>query len=204
MNTRDKILFKCQEALHQHGYHQLRTDNEIKSLKITKGAFYHYFPSKPSLFKTLIEEKIKPQYLLPWLEILNAHSNQAEMLFHLLESYKQLEMKTIEKGDILCNLMQELANEEKELQEIVQQFLEDWVQILQKIILNGKAAGEFNSSADSRSIAFFIVSNLHGNLSIAKTKRSSETLTLTMNQFLKQLKQVLVSDTVNSNHYKVG
>jgi AcrR family transcriptional regulator len=47
--TRNKIVQKCFEAIAEHGFCTLRTDKEIQRLKITKGAFYHYFPGKMEL-----------------------------------------------------------------------------------------------------------------------------------------------------------
>ena len=48
-DTRQRILEKNFEAMHEHGYQGMRADKVVKELGITKGAFYHYFEGKQEL-----------------------------------------------------------------------------------------------------------------------------------------------------------
>jgi AcrR family transcriptional regulator len=56
--TRQLILQRCFEAIQAKGFETLRTDKEIARLKITKGAFYHYFPNKSELGYAVVDEVI--------------------------------------------------------------------------------------------------------------------------------------------------
>lgn len=53
-NTRKRILDTAQAMILDHGYAGVSVDMLIKSLGLTKGAFFHHFKSKNDLARTLI------------------------------------------------------------------------------------------------------------------------------------------------------
>ncbi|MDB5014222.1 MAG: hypothetical protein JWQ25_2424, partial [Daejeonella sp.] len=69
MDTRTQILNKNYEAMSKHGFQGLRTDKVIAELNITKGAFYHYFPSKNSVGYAVVDELMTPQYITNWANL---------------------------------------------------------------------------------------------------------------------------------------
>lgn len=52
---RNEILDIAQRLVYTKGYEQMSIQDILDSLHISKGAFYHYFDSKPSLLEALIE-----------------------------------------------------------------------------------------------------------------------------------------------------
>ena len=67
-STRQMILQRCFEAIQSKGFETLRTDKEIARLKITKGAFYHYFPNKAELGYAVVDEVMMPYYEQKWAQ----------------------------------------------------------------------------------------------------------------------------------------
>jgi AcrR family transcriptional regulator len=52
---RSEILAAAQRLIYSCGYEQMTIQDILDELKISKGAFYHYFDSKPALLEALIE-----------------------------------------------------------------------------------------------------------------------------------------------------
>ncbi len=54
-SRRNEILDAAQTLVYTKGYEQMSIQDIIDALKISKGAFYHYFDSKPALLEALID-----------------------------------------------------------------------------------------------------------------------------------------------------
>ena len=78
--TRQLILQRCFEAIQAKGFETLRTDKEIARLKITKGAFYHYFPNKSELGYAVVDEVMLPFYEQKWASLNNIETGVASAL----------------------------------------------------------------------------------------------------------------------------
>jgi AcrR family transcriptional regulator len=52
---RNQILDVTQRLIYTKGYEQMAIQDVLDELQISKGAFYHYFESKPALLEALIE-----------------------------------------------------------------------------------------------------------------------------------------------------
>src|SRR2546428_11423131 len=54
--TRERILNAVTEVFAARGYHGTVVDNIVAASGTSKGAFYHYFPSKQAIFPKLMAE----------------------------------------------------------------------------------------------------------------------------------------------------
>src|SRR5581483_1111256 len=52
---RNAILDAAQRAIETRGYEQMAIADLVSELRISSGAFYHYFDSKPALLEALVE-----------------------------------------------------------------------------------------------------------------------------------------------------
>src|SRR5215470_14150869 len=52
---RNAILDVAQKLVYSKGYEQMTIQDILDDLQISKGAFYHYFDSKPTLLEALVE-----------------------------------------------------------------------------------------------------------------------------------------------------
>jgi len=190
--TRDKIMHKCFEAIREHGFNTLRTDKEIARLRITKGAFYHYFPGKMDLGYSVIDEIILPMYLEKWAPLENKTQEIGSEILAILEREKMnITEMGVARGDVLGNLMLEMSHEDEIFRKKIEFVLESEEKILQKAILAGKSSGEFKASIDARSMAYSIIGQLQGCYGIAKTRNSKDVFTLMMNTLQRQIKEIL-------------
>jgi AcrR family transcriptional regulator len=55
---RDAILDAAQRLILSHGYERLTVQHILDDLQISKGAFYHYFDSKPAVVEALTERLV--------------------------------------------------------------------------------------------------------------------------------------------------
>jgi AcrR family transcriptional regulator len=190
--TREKILHRCFEAICEGGFTNLRTDKEIKRLRITKGAFYHYFPGKLDLGYAVIDEILMPMYAERWSVLEERTKGVAVALNEIIENIKVSSTDiSVKRGDVLANLMVEMCNEDEGFRLKLEEVLESQVKLIQRAILNGKAAGEMKPQIDARSMAYSLIGQLHGCYAVAKTRNSRDVFTLMMNALQRQLKEVL-------------
>ena len=59
IETKGKILRAAQDLISQAGYESASVSDICRSAGISKGAFYHHFPSKQSVFMELLTEWLK-------------------------------------------------------------------------------------------------------------------------------------------------
>ncbi len=190
--TREKILHRCFEAICEGGFTNLRTDKEIKRLRITKGAFYHYFPGKLDLGYAVIDEILMPMYAQRWSVLEEKTKGVAVALNEIIENIKVSSTDiSVKRGDVLANLMVEMSNEDEGFRLKLEEVLESQVKLIQRAILNGKDAGEMKPQIDARSMAYSLIGQLHGCYAVAKTRNSRDVFTLMMNALQRQLKEVL-------------
>ena len=55
---RNQILDVMQRLVYTKGYEQMTIQDVLDSLQMSKGAFYHYFRSKPALLEALVERTV--------------------------------------------------------------------------------------------------------------------------------------------------
>lgn len=67
---RDDILDVAQRLVYTRGYRQMTIQDILDEIRISKGAFYHYFDSKHALLEALVErmQQEAEQFLVPIVE----------------------------------------------------------------------------------------------------------------------------------------
>jgi len=190
--TREKILKRCFEAMEVVGFEALRADKEVLNLNISKGALYHYFPTKLDIGYAMVDEIIKPMYEAKWSGLLDRTEGIAGMIYQIIESEKaEATEKKILRGDVLYNLMLEMSGVDLKFRQKLEEVLEMQVKILQRALLTGKNANEIKAGVDSRSMAYLLIGQLHGCYAIAKTRASKDAFVSMVNGLQKQLIDVL-------------
>jgi AcrR family transcriptional regulator len=198
-STRQLILQRCFEAIQSKGFETLRTDKEIARLKITKGAFYHYFPNKSELGYAVVDEVMLPYYEQKWASLSQIETGVADALIAALEQEKTKATETsIKRGDVLTNMILEMSHSDDLFRQKLEVVNEVQVKIIQKAIMAGRVAGELKNQTDARSMALFIVGQLMGCYTISKVRASKETFVSMVGTLQKQLKDTLVVDSTPS------
>jgi len=196
-NTRQLILQRCFEAIQAKGFETLRTDKEIARLKITKGAFYHYFPNKSELGYAVVDEVMLQLYEQKWAALHNIETGIAAALNIIFENEKaKATDTTIKRGDVLTNMILEMSHSDELFRQKLEAVNEVQVRILQKAIMTGRVAGELKNQTDARSMALFIIGQMMGCYTIGKVRASKDTFISMVSTLQKQVKESLVMDSV--------
>lgn len=204
-STRHLILQRCFEAIQAKGFETLRTDKEIARLKITKGAFYHYFPNKSELGYAVVDEVMLPFYEQKWSILSTLETGIAAALMGILENEKNKSTETsIRRGDVLTNMILEMSHADELFREKLDAVNEVQVRILQKAIMTGRSVGELKNQTDARSMALYIIGQLMGCYTISKVRASRETFVSMVNTMQKQLKDSLFVEAFAANSKSLG
>ncbi len=137
---RNEILNVAQRLVYTIGYEQMSIQHIVSELQISKGAFYHYFDSKPALLEAMIERTLDQsmEILLPIVE--DPHSPALEKMNRLFSVVGQ--WKINQKAYMLALLNVWYADDnaivrQKSLAKSVQRIAPQFTRIIQQGIAEG-------------------------------------------------------------------
>lgn len=175
-STRALILQKNYEAMRKHGFQGVRADKVIAELGITKGALYHYFPTKLDLGYAIVEEIIRPGYEKTW-ESLHQHTGHClDALGAFLD--KLVGFTTADQvclGCPLMNLMQEMSPLDEGFRLRLAEVLASMHRELETHLVKGQERGEVSKLVPASHLAWMILATVEGGFGLSKTRVSPET-----------------------------
>lgn len=142
---RKEILDAAQRLVYTKGYEQMSIQDILNELKISKGAFYHYFDSKNALLEALIDQ-MREEALPIIMPIVNAPDLLAlEKLHRFFDTAAR--WKTARKDYILSLVRVWYADENALLRQKIQASQIKWATpLLGKIVCQGVQEGVFNTA----------------------------------------------------------
>jgi TetR/AcrR family transcriptional regulator, transcriptional repressor for nem operon len=156
--TRKVILDASFWEIYTRGFQGVSVDDIVKKTNLTKGAFYHHFPTKLELGYALVEEVIRPMILSRWIEPLSEFSNPLEGVLSLLQLHIGDQLpEALNYGCPLNNLVQEMASIDHDFKVKLETSLELWIQQLAVHLESAQANGNVTREVSAIEIAEFIV-----------------------------------------------
>jgi TetR/AcrR family transcriptional regulator, transcriptional repressor for nem operon len=156
--TRREILLMAFPEVYARGFQGVSVDDIVKKTSLTKGAFYHHFPTKLELGYALVEEVICPLIFERWIEPLSGYDNPLrgilEQLKHLIGKAPATQLKL---GCPLNNLVQEMAPIDKGFKKCLQTSLTLWIDEMEKQLQRAQRGGHMRTDVDTRQVAHFVV-----------------------------------------------
>lgn len=184
-DTRSRILQENFKVIHHLGFQGTRTDKVVADMGITKGAFYHYFPTKTDLGYAIIDEIMSPMYTGMWKPFEHATEKHGEMLASTLRKYFQItDNENIRYGCSLNNLMQEMSPIDEGFQQRIQRITTNMHHSVETGLKNGQLAGVFKSDINPTQTAYFILSAVQGSYSMAKAMQSIAVFEMSINRLI--------------------
>jgi TetR/AcrR family transcriptional regulator, transcriptional repressor for nem operon len=175
IDTRQQILRKNFEAIHLHGFQGTRADKVISELGITKGALYHYFPTKKALGYAVVDELLAPMFIGTWKPIATYNGNPIDYITAKLHDLSASSTdEYIALGCPLNNLMQEMSPLDTGFRNRLQHILSEMQLSLAQGLKRGQKQGIVKKQNDPKQLAFFILSSLEGAYGVAKTMQSKQ------------------------------
>ncbi|RYZ72514.1 MAG: TetR/AcrR family transcriptional regulator [Proteobacteria bacterium] len=156
--SRREILSAAFTEIHARGFQGVSVDDIVLKTSLTKGAFYHAFPTKLDLGYALVEEVISPMILNRWIRPLEAFENPIDGIIDRLKTLiGNAPQAHLRLGCPLNNLVQEMAPLDAGFRRRLKSALKLWVAGVGAALERGQSAGFVRSDLDTSQSASFIV-----------------------------------------------
>ena len=175
--TRQVILEAAYEEIHARGFQGASLSKILSSTSVTKGALYHYFPTKLALGYAVVDEiladHIQQQWVLP---LLGSDDPIACFKNIIMESGREITEEDIQSGCPLNNLAQEMAPIDEGFRFRVEGVYRSWRKGIESALLKGQEKGFVKKEVNVVSVATMIVASLEGCMGLAKNAQSKKVL----------------------------
>lgn len=175
--TRHKLLEAGFEEVYAHGFQSASVDAILARLALTKGAFFHHFPNKTEFGYALVDEVIAGMIRAQWVEPL---ATSADPLTTIAEAFetgaKYLASAPVNLGCPLNNLAQEMSPLDDGFRLRTQQVFELWMQTYEMALRRGQINRTVSTRIDPKAVAFALVAEIEGILSLAKNSQNPKAL----------------------------
>jgi TetR/AcrR family transcriptional regulator, transcriptional repressor for nem operon len=187
--TRAQILEVAFWEVFKRGFHAVSINDILAQTDLTKGAFFHHFPTKEDLGYAIVDETLKEMVLDRWIRPLEEYENPVEGISANLK--KVIDSSPDEGFALGCplnNLIQEMSTVDTKFRDKLHAVLELWISGVEKNLKRAQTRGYLKSDANARRLAEFIVMNHEGAFGMVKSmrdKRVFRSLHATLKDYLK-------------------
>ncbi len=165
-----------EEILHR-GFQGTSVDEIVAKTSVTKGAFFHYFPTKNALGYAIVDESLKESTLRRWITPLAAYKNPVQGIItrfrKIIESTPDEEMAF---GCPLNNLTQEMSSVDPVFREKLLAVMMLWVNETERYLRQALADGYLKPHVNPRQVAEFVVMVEEGSFGMVKNFRDRRVL----------------------------
>ncbi|WP_322628556.1 TetR/AcrR family transcriptional regulator [Halothiobacillus sp.] len=181
--NREKILQAAATEIHRCGFQAASIANILANTGLTKGALYHYFPSKQILGLAVVDEVIYERLEQKMFTPLNTADRPVDILLEYLQ-FRQDTMtdESIKLGCPLNNLTQEMSPLDDNFKAHLNQILQTWQTVIENALLKGQTQQQIRADVDCSAAALFIVSAWEGCWGMAKNRQSVEVFQTCLSQ----------------------
>ena len=167
-DTKNRILKAARGLYSTYGCHGTTLDDIITSSGITKGAFYHYFKSKSSLFEAMLDE-----VALDYRGLVESIDPAIEPIEQLREVICRLAELNSSGQWGNCRLMLRLLGESHESKPEIQRRINDFWQwytgFFEELLERCRDAGQVSARLDNETQARLVMSLMAGAIMLDKT-----------------------------------
>lgn len=161
--SRKKILEVAFFEVFTRGFQGVSIDDIVAKTHLTKGAFYHHFPTKLDLGYALVEDVITPMILDRWITPLEKFKNPLDGILHQMKTLiGKADPKQLAWGCPLNNLVQEMAPVDKGFHTRLEKALNLWIDQMNMHLKRAKEEGYLRSGVNTYQVAHFIVMSHEG------------------------------------------
>jgi TetR/AcrR family transcriptional repressor of nem operon len=157
-HSRKEILEAAFLEVYTNGFQGTSIDDIVEKTSLTKGAFYHHFPTKLDLGYALVDEVLKPMIIERWIQPLVKYENPLDGILMQMKTliggsnHHQLKL-----GCPLNNLVQEMSPVDKGFHNRLQAALNLWIDEMDIQLRRAKRSGFLKAEVNTKQVAHFIV-----------------------------------------------
>ncbi|MFZ2269540.1 MAG: TetR family transcriptional regulator C-terminal domain-containing protein [Azonexus sp.] len=173
--ARERILDAAFGEIRRQGFQAASVSAILAETGLTKGALYHYFPSKKELGLAVVDERVAAALRCSILDGLSVSEDDIaplDKLFKLLDAVQAWTEDSIRLGCPLNNLMQEMSAVDEDFRRHLTAIVALWQERVAGLLRQAQKQGLVAAQVDCHAAALFIVAAWEGCISIAKNMQS--------------------------------
>lgn len=175
--SRQIILLAAFDEIHMRGYQAASLTKILSSTDLTKGALYHYFPTKLELGYAVVDELLANQIFEQWVApLLDAEDPITAFKQIIIQAGQEITEDDIQCGCPLNNLAQEMAPIDEGFRSRIETIYEMWRKGIEQAFGQGQQNGFVKKDINLKSVATMIVASLEGCIGLAKNAQSKKVL----------------------------
>lgn len=175
--TRQVILQAAYEEIYMRGFQAASLSKILANTNVTKGALYHYFPTKLALGYAVVDEILAEHIQQQWVQpLLNADDPISSFKNIIMQSGEEITEENIQCGCPLNNLAQEMAPIDEGFRSRVEAVYRSWRKGIESALLKGQEKGFVKNEINVTSVATMVVASLEGCMGLAKNAQSKKVL----------------------------
>ena len=170
--TRSNILRVAFAEIYRHGFRATSINNIVAKANVTKGAFFHYFPTKNDLGYALADEVLTDMTFDRWITPLAAYRNPVQgMITRYRKNMEETSEEELGLGCPLNNLTQEMSSVDPVFREKLRAVLWAWINATEEHLRRAQTEGYLKPGVDVKMVAEFVVMLEEGSYAIVKNLR---------------------------------
>jgi AcrR family transcriptional regulator len=163
MATMHRMQVKGLELFYKKGYYNTSIDDILKSLELSKGAFYHHFVSKEEFFISIIQNLMVQKVYGMLIEPLE---NRDDPFMAISECFENAlltaENNILDQGFILGNFMSEFNGRNPEIMKYLSDLYKVWEVNMVTLLQKGKLNGYLDRHVDIEGVATYLIASFMG------------------------------------------
>jgi TetR/AcrR family transcriptional repressor of nem operon len=172
----DELLGKAAELFWRKGYNATSAQDLVDCLGINRSSLYNTYVDKRTLFKKSLSQYQTKQTGAMLSMLAKAKDPEATINQIFEDLIKESIEDQLLKGCFMVNTAVELAGQDKEIGDMVNNNNLSVEDALTKLIENGQQQGQFSTKKTARTLARFVFANITGVRVAARTGAGEQTL----------------------------
>lgn len=163
--------------VYRNGFQAASVGKILERTRVTKGAFFHHFPSKTAMGYAIVEEIVGPMISAQWVTPLADETDPLPAIGAIFAGgIRHLAKEPVNLGCPLNNLAQEMSPLDEGFRVRTEAVFQTWRTALDRALKRGKKAGTVARDVNTRDAAHFVIAVVEGTLSMAKNSQDARTL----------------------------
>jgi len=163
MATMHRMQVTGLELFYKNGYYNTSIDDILKSLSLSKGAFYYHFQSKEDFFVSIVQNLIVRKVYSMLIEPIEGKENPFTVIEKCFENaLETAEHNDMDYGFILSNFISEFNRRNTVISNYLMDIYKVWEVNLVSILQKGKSDGYVDRHVDSEGVATYLISSYMG------------------------------------------
>lgn len=163
MATMHRMQMTGLELFYKQGYYNTSIDDILKSLDLSKGAFYYHFQSKEEFFISIVQNLVFRKVYSMMIEPVEGQNNPLHAIEVCLDdALETAEHNVTDYGFVLANFINEFNGRNPQIMKYLNDICKVWEVNLVTALQRGKTDGFVERHIDSEGVASFIISSYFG------------------------------------------